>query len=58
MLKGTALGFGLVIVAAAYSLGNVSGCHINPAVTLGVTLSGKMEWKEASKYMISQVLGE
>ncbi len=54
---GTALSFGLVIVAMAYSIGNVSGCHINPAVSIGMAVSGKMEWKEAFKYIIAQVLG-
>ena len=39
----TALAFGLSIVAMAYSIGNISGCHINPAVSLGVLLSGSME---------------
>jgi aquaporin Z len=38
----TALAFGLVIVAMAYSIGNISGCHVNPAVSLGVLISGKM----------------
>ena len=38
----TALAFGLTIVAMAYSIGNISGCHINPAVSLGVLLSGGM----------------
>ncbi len=54
---GTSLAFGLVIVAMAYSIGNVSGCHINPAVSLGMAIAGRMTWKEACKYMIAQVLG-
>ena len=53
----TSLAFGLVIVAMAYSIGNVSGCHINPAVSLAMVISGKMELKEFFKYLISQVLG-
>ncbi len=53
----TALAFGLSIVAMAYSIGNISGCHINPAVTLGVFLSGGMDKKDIAPYMISQVLG-
>ena len=54
---GTALAFGLVIVAMAYSIGNVSGCHINPAVSFGMALTGKMSWKEFGYYCVSQVLG-
>ncbi len=54
---GTALAFGLVIVTMAYSIGNVSGCHINPAVSLGMALTGKMTWNEFYKYVIAQVLG-
>ncbi len=54
---GTALAFGLVIVAMAYSIGNVSGCHINPAVSLGMALTGQMTWKEFGKYVVAQVLG-
>ena len=54
---GTALAFGLVIVAMAYSIGNVSGCHINPAVSLGMAIAGRMTWKECIQYMVAQVLG-
>ena len=53
----TALAFGLVIVAMAYSIGNVSGCHINPAVSIGMVVAGKMKVKECVKYVISQFLG-
>lgn len=53
----TALAFGLVIVAMAYSIGNISGCHINPAVSLGVLLSGGMSGKDFVGYVISQILG-
>ena len=53
----TALAFGLVIVAMAYSIGNVSGCHINPAVSIGMYVAGKMELKECLKYIVSQFLG-
>ena len=53
----TALAFGLVIVAMAYSVGNISGCHINPAVSLGVLLSGGMTGKEFVSYVIAQILG-
>lgn len=53
----SSLAFGLVIVAAAYSIGNVSGCHINPAVSISMVVAGKMEVKECIKYIISQVIG-
>ena len=53
---GTALAFGLSVVAMAYTIGGISGCHINPAITLGVLLSGRMKGKEAAMYMIFQVL--
>jgi aquaporin Z len=53
----TALAFGLTIVAMAYSIGNISGCHINPAVSLGVLLSGGMTTKDFVGYVISQCIG-
>lgn len=53
----TALAFGLVIVAMAYSIGNVSGCHINPAVSLGMLVSGKMNVSDWLLYIIAQFLG-
>lgn len=56
-LVATSLAFGLVIVAMAYSIGNVSGCHINPAVSLGLLVAGKMKLEEFIKYVIAQVLG-
>jgi aquaporin Z len=54
---GTALAFGLVIVAMAYSIGNVSGCHINPAVSLGMAMTGRMTWREFFNYIVAQILG-
>ena len=53
----TALAFGLVIVAMAYSIGNVSGCHINPAVSLGVLINGGMSIKEFALYIVAQFAG-
>ncbi len=53
----TALAFGLVIVAMAYSIGNISGCHINPAVTLAVWINKGIGGKDAIFYVIAQVLG-
>ncbi|MBQ1705050.1 MAG: aquaporin [Clostridia bacterium] len=53
----TALAFGLVIVAMAYSIGNISGCHINPAVSLGVLLNGGMSVSDFIGYVIAQFLG-
>ncbi len=53
----TALAFGLVIVAMAYSIGNVSGCHINPAVSLGVLINGGMTVTEFIVYIIAQFAG-
>ncbi len=53
----TALAFGLVIVAMAYSIGNVSGCHINPAVSIAMLVSKKMSVGEFFGYIISQCLG-
>ena len=53
----TALAFGLTIVSMAYCVGNISGCHINPAVSLGVYLNGGMDTKDFVGYVISQCLG-
>jgi len=53
----TAFAFGLTIVGMAYCVGNISGCHINPAVSLGVLISGGMTVSEFIGYVISQCLG-
>ena len=53
----TALAFGLVIVAMAYSIGNVSGCHINPAVSIAMLVSGKLSFKDFIGYVVSQCAG-
>ncbi len=54
---GVAFAFGLSIVAMAYSIGKVSGCHINPAVTLGMLISKRISGKDAAMYMVFQVVG-
>lgn len=53
----TALAFGLSIVACAYSIGNISGCHVNPAVSLAVLINGGLTAGEFGLYCLSQVLG-
>lgn len=52
-----AMAFGLSVVAMAYTIGGISGCHINPAITLGCMLSGRMKAKEGIMYMVFQVMG-
>ena len=54
---GVALAFGLSVVAMAYTIGVISGCHINPAITLGVYLSKRISGKDAAFYMLFQVIG-
>lgn len=54
---GTAIAFGLAVVAMAYTIGGISGCHINPAITLGVVLSKRMSWKDACGYWVGQFIG-
>ena len=53
----TALAFGLVIVAMAYSIGHISGCHINPAVSIGMLVSGRMSLKDFIGYVVAQFVG-
>lgn len=54
---GIALAFGLSIVAMAYVIGDISGCHINPAVSLAMLINKKMTVKDFALYVVSQVLG-
>jgi aquaporin Z len=56
-LLGIAVAFGFAVVAMAYAIGGISGCHINPAVTIGVLTAGKMGVEDAVKYIIAQCLG-
>jgi aquaporin Z len=53
----TALAFGLVLVALVYAIGPISGCHVNPAVTLGFIVSGRMKVSEGIAYIIAQAAG-
>ena len=53
----TALAFGLVLLALVYTIGPISGCHVNPAVTLGVVLSGRIKLAEAGVYWCGQFAG-
>src|SRR3954467_10026175 len=54
---GVAFAFGLSLLAMAYAVGPISGCHINPAVTLGLLFDRRIEIDEAIRYWIAQVLG-
>ena len=54
---GTAMAFGLAVVAMAYTIGGISGCHINPAITLGCFLTKRISFKDCAMYMIFQVIG-
>src|ERR1041384_2022001 len=54
---GVSLAFGLALLAMVYAIGPISGCHINPAVTFGVLLSGKMNRHFALGYVAAQILG-
>lgn len=54
---GTAIAFGLSVIAMAYTIGGISGCHINPAITFAVALSGRMSWKDAVGYWCGQIIG-
>ena len=56
-LLGIAIAFGFAVVAMAYAIGGISGCHINPAVTIGVLTAGKITVKDAIAYIIAQCLG-
>jgi aquaporin Z len=56
-LLGISIAFGFAVVAMAYAIGGISGCHINPAVTIGVLTAGKMKAKDAIGYIIAQCLG-
>src|SRR5689334_12384948 len=53
----TALAFGLVLLVMAYALGPISGCHVNPAVTMGFLVSRRIELREACGYWVAQVAG-
>ena len=54
---GTAIAFGLAVVAMAYTIGGVSGCHINPAITLGCLVTGRISCKDSIGYIVGQVIG-
>jgi aquaporin Z len=56
-LLGISIAFGFAVVAMAYTIGGISGCHINPAVTVGVYMAGRMDAKDAIGYIISQCIG-
>ena len=56
-LLGVSLAFGLTVVTIAYSLGHISGAHLNPAVTIGLWIGGRFEAKGVLPYIISQVAG-
>lgn len=54
---GTSVAFGLAVVAMAYAIGGISGCHINPAITLGCLLTKRISGKDAGMYMLFQTIG-
>ena len=56
-LLGVSLAFGLTVLTMAYAVGHISGCHLNPAVTLGLVTGGRFPAKEAAPYIVSQVIG-
>src|SRR5215207_4058454 len=56
-LLGVSLAFGLTVITMAYAIGHISGCHLNPAVTVGLAAGGRFPTNEILPYIVSQVLG-
>src|SRR5215475_12553616 len=56
-LLGVSLAFGLTVVTMAYAIGPISGCHLNPAVSLGLVIGGRFKAKDLLPYVVVQVLG-
>lgn len=56
-LLGVSFAFGLTVLTMAFAIGHISGCHLNPAVSIGLWAGGRFEAKELLPYIISQVLG-
>jgi aquaporin Z len=56
-LLGVAFAFGLTVLTMAYAIGHISGCHLNPAVTVGLVVGGRFKSSEAAPYIIAQVIG-
>ena len=56
-LLGVSLAFGLTVLTMAFAIGHISGCHLNPAVTLGLTMGGRFKGADVPAYVIAQVLG-
>ncbi|HEY2774874.1 MAG TPA: aquaporin Z [Candidatus Binatia bacterium] len=56
-LLGVSLAFGLTVLTMAYAIGHISGCHLNPAVTLGLATARRFPWSDVASYMVAQVVG-
>jgi aquaporin Z len=56
-LLGVSLAFGLTVLGCAYAVGHVSGCHLNPAVTVGLATGKRFPWKDVPLYIVAQVVG-
>jgi aquaporin Z len=56
-ILGIAFAFGLSVTAMAYAIGHISGCHINPAISIGMVVAGRMKASEAAYYIVAQILG-
>lgn len=54
---GVSLAFGLTVVTMAYAIGHISGCHLNPAVSIGLWAGGRFDAKDLAPYIVAQVLG-
>src|SRR5690606_35829419 len=54
---GVALAFGLTVLTMVYAIGHISGCHLNPAVSIGLWIAGRFKSKDLIPYIIAQVLG-
>src|SRR5512140_1206441 len=54
---GVALAFGLTVLTMAYAVGGISGGHFNPAVSLGLAIAGRFEWKDVVPYWVAQIVG-
>ena len=56
-LLGVSLAFGLTVLTMAYAIGHISGCHLNPAVTVGLAAGGRFPMKDIAPYVVAQVIG-